>query len=139
MATSLTALSLGWAGPAAPADPITVIANPAAPIESLSHTSLRAIFSMRLRQWPGDGPVTVYVLPDRDTTHVSFSKQILRIYPYVLRETWDRLVFTGTGTAPIEAKTQDDLLRLVSNTPGAIGYIENGQPPGGKVKVIEIR
>lgn len=104
------------------ADDMHVIVNAAAPVDTLSRTTLRAIISMRIRQWPDGTPIMVYVLPDRDDRHREFCKEILRVFPYVLRDTWDRLVFTGTGQAPIEIQTQEELIRYVARTPGAIGY-----------------
>jgi hypothetical protein len=94
---------------------------------------------MRVRNWPDGKPVTVFVLPDRDERHVAFSKEILYVYPYVLRDTWDRMVFTGTGKAPIEVKSEDELLKRVAATPGAIGYIPKGKVANEKIKILEIR
>lgn len=108
--------------PARAEDDMRVIVNDAAPVATLSRTTLRAIISMRIRQWPDGTPIMVYVLPDRDDRHREFCKEILRVFPYVLRDTWDRLVFTGTGQAPVEIPTQEELIRHVAQTPGAIGY-----------------
>ena len=43
--------------------------------------------------------------------------------PYVLRNTWDRLVFTGTGLAPTQVHSEDEMRQKVQETPGAIGYL----------------
>jgi ABC-type phosphate transport system substrate-binding protein len=137
----LVFLLAAFAAPSAAstANTIQIIANTDAPVSELSVTTLRSIFSMRARNWPADGPVRVFVLPDRDDRHAVFAKQVLRIYPYVLRVNWDRLVFTGTGAAPIEVRDQDELVRRVASTPGAIGYILNGQLVNENIKVLAIR
>ena len=44
------------------------------------------------------------------------------MFSHRLRKTWDRLVFTGTGQAPIEVNTIEEMRSRVMNTPGAIGY-----------------
>lgn len=131
-------LALGLPAPAAAAGSITIIANPSAPVDALSQASLRAIFAMRIRQWPDGSPVTVFVLPDADRHHASFCKEVLRVYPYVLRDTWDRMVYTGAGQAPTQLTNAEDVMRLVSQTPGSIGYIEKGNS-NELVKTLEIR
>lgn len=118
---------------------IQVITHPDTPANELSVATLRGIFSMRVRRWPADGPVWVFVLPDRDNSHAAFTRELLRVYPYVLRDTWDRLVFTGTGTAPIEVKDPHELAERVASTPGAIGYLPTGKPVSEDIKVLAIR
>ncbi len=120
------------------AQSVEVITNPQTPSTTLSQASLRAIFAMRIRQWPDGSPVKVFVLPDKDTSHEAFCKEILRIYPYVLRDTWDRMVYTGAGQAPTLARTPEELLLNVARTPGSIGYIEKGKV-NETVKTLEIR
>ena len=91
--------------------------------KALSINSLRSIFSMRLKTWPDGTKVRVFVLSDDDPLHQSFSKEKLNVFPYQLRAMWDRLVFSGTGQAPTQVKTNEEMLEKIANTPGAIGYL----------------
>jgi ABC-type phosphate transport system substrate-binding protein len=120
------------------AQSVEVIANPQTSSQTLSQAALRAIFAMRIKQWPDGAPVKVFVLPDRTSTHEAFCKEILRIYPYVLRDTWDRMVFTGAGQAPTQVNSPEELLQHVAKTPGGIGYIEKGKA-NEMVKTLQIR
>lgn len=86
--------------------------------------TLRAIFSMRLRQWPDGEPVTVFVLPTTHPVHVDFCKEVLGVFPHQLQRAWDRLVYSGTGQAPVEVNSLDEMQQRVRETPGAIGYLE---------------
>ncbi|PSJ15922.1 hypothetical protein C7H79_16365, partial [Nitrosomonas supralitoralis] len=45
------------------------------------------------------------------------------VFPYQLRSTWDRLVYSGTGQAPITVNSAEEMLARVANTPGSIGYL----------------
>lgn len=138
--TLLVALAACTVIPAARAESsMQVIANPSVGISELPLASLRAIFSMRVRRWPDDKQVTVFVLPDRNNQHVAFTKEVLYVYPYVLRDAWDRMVFTGTGQAPIEVRNENDLLERVATTPGAIGYMPKGKVGNAKIKILEVR
>lgn len=106
--------------PAAAAEVVTHADHARTP---LSRELLRAIFTMRLREWPDGKPVRVFVMPDNDAAHDEFCRGQLGMYPYVLRNTWDRLVFTGTGLAPTQVRSEDEMRQKVQDTPGAIGYV----------------
>jgi hypothetical protein len=95
----------------------------------INRQMLRAIFSMRLRQWPNGEPITVYVLEPSSPVHVAFCKEVLGILPHQLQRSWDRLVFSGMGQAPIEVESLDEMRRRVLATPGAIGYLEQDETP----------
>lgn len=91
--------------------------------QPMSVATLQAIFGMRLRNWGDGSPIKVFVLPDNHPLHVAFCKQVLHVYPHQLRAAWDRLVFSGTGQAPIEVDSKEAMLAKLSTTPGAIGYL----------------
>ncbi len=93
--------------------------------QSLSVNVLRAIFSMRMRNWSDGSLIKVFVFADDDAVHHDFSKEQLNVFPYQLRLAWDRLVFSGTGQAPIRVNSYEEMLTKVANTPGAIGYLES--------------
>jgi ABC-type phosphate transport system substrate-binding protein len=118
-------------------DSIYVIVNSANPQVSISQTGLNAIFNMRLRQWNDGSPVTVYVFQDEDPLHKSFCKQKLHVFPHQIRRGWNRLIFSGTGQAPLVVETKEDMLKQVSETPGAIGYL-SGKDLTTAVKTLEI-
>ncbi len=90
----------------------------------LTRTELRDIFFARQTKWPNGGPIRVFVLPDRHPLHVRFSKEVLGVYPYQLRSTWDRILYSGTGVPPTVVNTPEEIRMRVDQTPGAIGYVE---------------
>lgn len=99
----------------------------------ISLTSLRAIFTMHLRQWPDGKPIKVFVLPDQNDVHISFSKEVLKTFPYQLKRSWDLLVFSGSGQAPTVVESPKEMLQKLSSTPGSIGYLpKDYSKEGGK-------
>ncbi len=119
-----------------------VIANADVTDKTVSQNTLRAIFTMRLRQWPDGKPVKVFVLPDGNTLHVSFAKGVLNTFPYQLKRSWDLQVYSGSGQAPVEVSSVEEMLQKVASTPGAIGYISEDYLTGGKNEhshVLEVR
>jgi len=111
---------------AAQAD-MSVVVNSDVPVQSISQYNLRAIFGMRKRSWKDGEAITVYVLSDDSPLHVEFSKKVLGIFPHQLRRSWDYLVFSGLGQAPIEVESKQEMLRRVEQTPGWIGYLDQPQ------------
>ena len=111
------------AGSAARAD-VEVVTSPDRAGVALDRSLLRALFTMRVRQWPDGTAARVFVLPDNAAAHDRFCREILGTYPYVLRNTWDRGVFTGTGFAPERVGTEAEMLDKVRRTRGAIGYVD---------------
>lgn len=89
----------------------------------LDRAMVRAIFTVRMREWPDGVPVRVFVLPDNDPLHVAFCREQLGTFPYVLRGSWDRLVYTGTGIAPEVVANEKEMRQRVAATRGAIGYV----------------
>jgi len=134
----------GWPARAY-SDEVVVVVNPAAPAgEAIARNTLSAIFGMRLRAWEDGTPIRVYVLPDNHAVHVMFCKQILGVFPHQYRTAWDRLVYSGTGQAPLEVaseeemrarvagirgeaavvvKSEEEMRAKVAGTAGAIGYL----------------
>ncbi|MGH8565568.1 MAG: substrate-binding domain-containing protein [Gammaproteobacteria bacterium] len=89
---------------------MVVAVNPATPAgTTITRNALSAIFGMRLRAWADGTPIRVYVLPDDNAVHVTFSKEILGVFPHQLRTAWDRLVFSGTGQAPLEVGDEEEM------------------------------
>jgi hypothetical protein len=124
-------LSTGMAGA------VDVIANRGVSLNALSLASARAIFGMRQAKWPDGAAVRVFVLPDEHATHGALCKERLNLFPYQLRQSWDRLVYSGMAQAPSEVASEEELLSRVAATPGAIGYVRKVKA-NDPVKVLSI-
>lgn len=115
-----------------------MIVNDDVAINSIDRNRARLIFTMRINQWSDRHPVAVFVLPDNAPLHQKFAKSALGVFPYQLRHTWDRQVFSGTGQAPLQVASEAEMIQRVSQTPGAIGYVSDASNIPG-VKVIEVK
>jgi hypothetical protein len=102
---------------------VEVIVSPSLAEITLDRALLRAVFTMRVREWPDGTPVRVFVLPDDDPLSDQFYRERLGMYSYVLRRAWDRMVFTGTGFAPTVVRSEREMIEIVRSTPGAIGFV----------------
>ncbi len=115
-----------------------VVVNSSVTTRSLPVNSVRAIFGMRQQAWPDGTPIKVFVLADDAPLHDSFCKEKLSAFPYQLRQAWDRLVFSGTGQAPIRVSSSEEMFSRVASTPGAIGYLEKSKI-SERINVLQIK
>jgi ABC-type phosphate transport system substrate-binding protein len=106
--------------------------------KTISRSTLRAIFGMRLHEWPDGTAIRIFVMPDDAPLHATFAKETLNVFPYQLRAAWDRLVFSGTGQAPNTVSSPEEMLAKVASTPGAIGYLTKSRMDGS-VNVLKIK
>ena len=117
-----------------------IVVNESVGTETVSRAVLRAMFSMRLRTWPDGSAVRVFVLREDAELHQQFSRKVLQVYPYQLRQHWDRLVYSGTGQPPSIVDTEDEMRRRVAITPGAVGYLAEIDPgTDDPIKVLHVR
>ncbi|WP_421861923.1 hypothetical protein [Motiliproteus sp.] len=115
-----------------PAGPsIAVYTHTDVPSVQLSSDLLRSIFGMRSTIWPNGQRIQVFVLPDKHPLHRRFSKSVLGLFPYQLRQAWDRAVFSGTGEAPVQVADEQEMLQRLQTTAGAIGYLPLELDPKG--------
>jgi ABC-type phosphate transport system substrate-binding protein len=127
---------LGFCLPAFAAE--VIIANPSVQEAQLTRNDARLIYTLRRTQWANGQPIRVFVLPDDAPQHAEFVKHSLGLYPRQLRRVWDRRTYSGTGQAPQQVESVDEMLSSVAGTPGAIGYLPERliEPT---VKVLEVR
>lgn len=112
--------------------------NQQVPQSTISKNGLSAIFKMRLHKWADDTAVTVFVLGDDNPMHKDFCKIILNVFPHQMRRVWDRLVFSGSGQAPIQVDNKEEMIEKLASTAGAIGYLRVSDATEG-IKALQIQ
>ena len=114
-----------------------VVTHPAVPMDQLTVTQLRGIYSMRQQNWPDGTAVRVFVLPAKNQLHQAFAKEKLQMFPYQLDRIWQKITYSGLGAAPVVLSSEQQMREMVATTEGAIGYIENSDELS-KLKVIRV-
>jgi ABC-type phosphate transport system substrate-binding protein len=115
-----------------------VVVNKANPVSSLTRAELSAIFMRRVRSWPDGTEIRPVDHRVEARVRERFSRAVHgKSVAYVIRY-WQRLVFAGRGLPPPEVRSAAAVLRLVSAHRGAIGYVDDGTPIAGELKVIEV-
>lgn len=117
------------------ADPV-VIAHPSVGVDSLTRKEVKDIFMGKKIQWPDGGQVYLAILQE-EPVFTDFTKQYIRKTPTQFQFWWRKRVFTGKGASPNYLNSQTAVLRYVSQTKGAIGYVDQ-TPEIDMVKTISI-
>ncbi len=116
-----------------------IVVNASLPFNDVTQTQLRSIFSMRVRSWSNEKPIKVFVLSSDSKLHRDFCLRILEVFPYQLQRIWDVMLFSGTGSTPIEVKDERMMLEQIANNPGSIGYVKSLQGEMRNVKTLQIQ
>lgn len=130
-----TALALCYAlyalaaAPAACAEESHVIAvivsgNPeTSATQQLSARELELIYWKKKQYWQGGARIRPVNLHAEHPLRLAFSKSVLDSLPGEQADYWNGLYFHGT-TPPYSVQSEEAVLRYVSITKGAIGYID---------------
>ncbi|ESS73849.1 hypothetical protein MGMO_9c00450 [Methyloglobulus morosus KoM1] len=113
-----------------------VVVNKSVPAADYSKVDIRAIFTMQKRFWLNNKQIKVYTLSDSSPLHKDFVKNILNMFPHQIRMVWDRMTFSGTGIAPIELDSEQEMMDKIANTPDSIGYLSQ-KPNNENIRSFE--
>jgi ABC-type phosphate transport system substrate-binding protein len=113
-----------------------VVVNKSVSTSGYSKADIRAIFTMQKRRWSNNRQIKVYTLPDSNPLHKDFVKNNLNMLIYHVRKVWDRMTYSGTGSAPIELESEQEMIEKIATTPDSIGYI-NSKPDNENIRSFE--
>jgi ABC-type phosphate transport system substrate-binding protein len=102
-----------------------IVVNKTVSATDYSTADIRAIFTMKKTVWPNRRLIRVYTLPDNNPIHKEFVKNNLHILAHQLRRVWDRMTYSGTGVAPIELDSEQEMIDKIATTPDSIGYLSS--------------
>ncbi|MDN4503013.1 hypothetical protein QX776_11420 [Alteromonadaceae bacterium BrNp21-10] len=105
-------------------------------VDQLSPAQLRRIFTMRQSSWPNGKPIKVFVLQKGHGVHDSFTKSVLKLFPYQLQRVWDKLVYSGLADKPSEVTSLDEMADKIAGNENAIGYTFEQSARG--LKIVKI-
>jgi hypothetical protein len=108
----------------------------------LSTTDIRNIYLMRYNRWPNGDKVVLFQMTEDTYLFRHFVRDILGMSVEEYNKKWNKMVNSGLGSEVRYVKTTDEMLRRVSSTRSAIGYIDSDNViinfGGNDVKVLHI-
>lgn len=124
MREKLLIIVLFFIGSVAEAQTLIVV-NPFVEESSIDRRQVKNFFTLKSMHWQNGKKAHVVTLPKQHLSHVEFCKKVLHITPRQLERKWNYVAFTGKGTQPTEVLNELELLKYISKTPYAIGYLNN--------------
>ena len=103
-------------------EPLAIVATPAAQHDDIDREELAAIFGRKKRYWKDGAHIEPVNLLASDSRRRQFSKLIFGLMPEQMDGYWNEMYFHGV-LPPYVVPSIEAVLRFVSTTPGAIGYV----------------
>lgn len=119
------------------ADDLAVIVNPQSGVEQLTKAEVVNLFLGRQKKLPSGATALTVDLAGPNAEKQQFytrlvDKQLAEINSY-----WARLYFSGQGSPPRQAEAVEEVLDIIENNKGAIGYVERAKVDP-RVKIVYI-
>jgi ABC-type phosphate transport system substrate-binding protein len=116
----LIGMASAWADPA-------LIVNKDVAAEKIDAGALKAILLGKKVSWDGaGGRVTLAVLKGGPVAE-QFLSASAGMSVSAFNNHWRRLAMTGGGSSPHSFESDDDLIKFVAATPGAMGFIDEAK------------
>lgn len=111
-----------------------VIVHPSNAV-NMDDEQVSKIFLGQTKTFPGGAEATP-VDNKEGPLREDFGNKVLKKSPAQLKALWARQIFTGGAKPPRELASEDEVLKFVASTPGAIGYIDSSKA-NSSVKVLK--
>ena len=114
-----------------------VIVNKANKASEIKKSTLKRVFLGKMKKWEGKKVIPIN-LPESEPVAQKFIKDVTKKEYTAYKKYWVAQQIKGAGSAPLEQKTATAVKLIVSEIPGAIGYIPKKELDDS-VKEIKIK
>jgi len=108
---------------------VAVVAHLSVPLEKIEKSELLDFYTGDIRKWRDDQPVIVFDLKPRGEVKETFYK-FLGKSSSCMKSIWMKKVLSGEGDPPDSMNSEEELLKSVAATLGAIGFVSQSQVTG---------
>lgn len=122
---------------AGPPGPFQIVVHPGRSGQGIDRATLTAYFLKKATRWPDGEMVRPVDLEPKTEVRRAFSESVLRRSVGAVKAYWQQAIFSGRDTPPPELESDEAVIRYVSTTAGAIGYVSGGSPTD-LVKVVPV-
>ncbi len=103
--------------------PFYLIVHPSNPVTSVDRGLLLDMFLRKTTRWPNEQVVRPIDLPTNSPTRERFSSEALGRSVSAVKAYRLQVIFSGHGVPPPELDSDEQVVRFVARTEGAIGYV----------------
>ncbi len=101
---------------------IILICNPSAATSVLSKKDVGYIFLGKRTTWNNRDKIT-FAIQKESPIHEIFLKKFVNKTPIQFANFWKKQIFTGKGSLPKSFSSDQEMIKFISETKGAIGYV----------------
>jgi hypothetical protein len=98
---------------------VAIIANKSVPASSIEMGKVNEIYMLKTKTWSNGAPINPVTLKSDNETCQQFFGALGRDF-MEMKKFWMKLLLTGEGQPPVGVVSEEDVVSLVSSTPGAI-------------------
>ena len=113
---------------------ISVVVHPSN-ASNIEKGDVQKMFLGRMKSFSGGDEAVPVAHEEGSPARIEFNDKVLNKSDSQLKAYWSKLVFTGKGTPPKKVVGDAQVLKLVSENPNMIGYVDS-KSVTGDVKVI---
>jgi len=118
---------------------VKVVVNDKNPVpDSMSKSDVADLFLKKSTRWSNGQTVVPLDLADSSKVRSEFSSSVLNKDVTAVKSYWQKMIFSGRATAPVELGTEAEVLTFVRKFPAAIGYVSDSAEIPAGVKVIKV-
>ena len=125
---------------AATADASTVklVIHTSTPTPSITKAKVADLFLKRVTRWDNGRAVTPVDVSDKSATRSAFCKELLGKEVVWVKSYWQKMIFSGRATPPVELSSDAEVLDYIRNNADAIGYVAEGASLPAGVRALPV-
>ena len=117
---------------------VKIVVNSSNTASSITKARAADLFLKRVTRWDNGKAVTPVDLSEKNGERGTFSVDLLGKEVSWVKSYWQKMIFSGRSTPPVELSSQAEVLDFVRNNADAIGYVsDNAALPQG-VKALPV-
>ena len=120
------------------ADDVKIIVNSANSVPSLTKSKAADLFLKRHTRWDNGRTVTPVDLSEKNASRAVFCKVLLNKEVAWVKSYWQKMIFSGRATPPVELSSDGEVIDFVRNNPDAIGYVAQATALPATVRVLPV-
>lgn len=101
---------------------VAIISHKSVPVDSITKSALLDFYTGDIQSWSNDEPVIVVDLKTRGDTKTIFY-DFLGKKSSRMKSIWLKKKLSGEWDPPESLESEDDVVKKVASTPGAIGFV----------------
>ncbi len=115
-----------------------VVVHASNPASSINKADLAKLLLKKTKEWSSGLKVLPVDQASSRSVRETFSRNVHGKSVSAVKSYWQKLIFTGRETPPVDLASDSQVLQYVRDHSGAIGYVSSGATVGSGVKVIRI-